>query len=419
MLTPESSVSLASLGAKRADQLARIAEAGLMQQGRVFLLSLDAIRLELGPRWEGRHELIWDTLSRALTKRMPPPDVFVRINDATVLAAIVSVDPYSGQVRCAEVLRSTLAYFLGREAEGDLGMARVSSMSGDSLSCERIDLTAPPPPAPPAARVAGRSPDRWTPPLAGRRLAASFVSERAGLTEMCFDVVPVWRLDQGIVSAYAIRRRLPARLETYTDLDREIMGHRLLDQLLPLLEEYRREGGVFALIISGSFSSASTRRPRLDLLDRCTPVLDVMRQAVIMELEGFGPGIPAGRIRETAAMMTPFFRVLTASVRCPAEADVVVRDYAFQGMAIDASGLSDARIEQTVRSVRRCTGNVVVHAVRPDADEAWLRRLGVSHVTYRLEAGRAAVRPGGSVPDGVAIRLPGPVPESRESRAGG
>ena len=99
MLTPESSVSLASLGATRADQLARIAEAGLMQQGRVFLLSLDAIRLELGPRWEGRHELIWDTLNRALTKRMPPPDVFVRINDATVLAAIVSVDPYSGQVR--------------------------------------------------------------------------------------------------------------------------------------------------------------------------------------------------------------------------------------------------------------------------------------------------------------------------------
>ncbi len=405
MYSPESSVSLASLGAARADQLARIAEAGLMQQGRVFLLSLDAIRLELGPRWPMRQDQICDTLHRALTRSMPPPDVFVRIDDATVLAAVVSVDPYAGQARCAEVLRTTLTYFLGREAEGDLGMARVSDMTGGALSCQPIDLNAPPPAQPVAVPVAGRPPERWTPPLAGRRLAAPFLSERTGLTEMYFDVVPVWRLDQGVISAYAIRRRLAARVDTYSDHDREMMGHSLLDQLVPLLEEYRREGGMFALIISGSFSNASTRRPRLDLLDRCAPVLEVMRQTVIMELEGFGAGIPEGRIRETASMMGPFFRVLTASVRDPAEADAAVRDYAFHGMAIDAAGMSDLRLEQMVRSVRRCTSNVVVHAIRPGADEAWLRSLGVSHVTYRLEAGREAAKAGESVPVEAAIRL--------------
>jgi len=91
MSSLESSVSLATLGAARGDQLARISEAGLMQQGRVFLLSLDAIRLELGPRWVGRHDLIWDTLHRALTKHMPPPDVFVRIDDATVQAVVAQI----------------------------------------------------------------------------------------------------------------------------------------------------------------------------------------------------------------------------------------------------------------------------------------------------------------------------------------
>lgn len=419
MRSPESSVSLSTLGAARADQLARISEAGLMQQGRVFLLSLDAIRLELGPRWQGRHELIWDTLHRALTRAMPPPDVFLRIDDATVMAAVVSVDPYAGQVRCAEVLRTTLTYFLGREAEGDLGISRVSAMTGDALSCQPIDLTAPPPAPPVNTPAAGRSPDRWTPPLAGRRLAAPFVSEAKGLTEMYFDVVPVWRLDQGVISAYAIRRRLPGRADSYSDQDREVMGHRLLDQLLPLLEEYRREGGVFALIITGSFSSASARRPRLNLLDRCAPVLEVMRQAVIMELEGLGAGIPEGRIRETAAMMGPFFRVLTASARDLAEAEAAVRDYAFDGMAIDAAGMSDRRIEQMVRSVRRCTSNVVVHSIRPGADEAWLRRLGVSHVTYRLEAAREVVRPGVSDPDETAIPLAAPAPASTACRAAG
>ncbi len=392
---------LGALGASRADQLARIEDAGLIRQGRVFLLSLDAIRQELGPRWPTRSEIIWDTMHKALVKRMPVPDIFIRIDDATVLAAVASVDAYEGQVRCAEVLGSTLAFFLGRNADSDIRISRVSGLSENSLSCEPVNLSAPPPPrrvrAEAAAAPGSRNGERWKPPLAGRNVTAPFASLDKGTVPMRFEIVPVWRLDQGIVSAYAIRRRLPARLDSYSDHDRELMDQALIDLLVPLLEEYRREGGVFALIAPGSFSTASARRPRLDMVDRLGSVLDVMRQAVMMEIDGVCVGVPSGRIREMASMMKPFFRVLTVCVRSPDEAEAITRDYAFNGVAVDAEHLSAAKLETLIRSLRRWTRNLIVHGLPTGCDEDRLRSLGVSHVSFRETPKIGALTPDGSV----------------------
>lgn len=101
-------LSLSDVGARRADQLKRVADAGLVRQGRVFLLSLDAIKIEMGARWTLRNEIVWETFERDLTRALPAPDVFIRIDDTTILAAISSTDAYSGQVRCAQVLRAAL-----------------------------------------------------------------------------------------------------------------------------------------------------------------------------------------------------------------------------------------------------------------------------------------------------------------------
>lgn len=390
-----------SLGVSRLDQLERIERAGLVRQGRVFLLSLEPIRAELGRRWAGRSDLIWETLERTLARRMPLPDVFIRIDDTTILAAIASVDAYEAQVRCAEALRSTLAFFLGRSADSDVSIARVSRFEGDLIASEPIDLMAPPPPTAPVPHEDGpTAPDRWKPPLAGRRFDGTFLSERRGTVHVAFEVTPVWRLDQEIVGAFKIRRELPAPLETFDDYEREQIDHRMLDHLLPLLDEYRRERGVFALIVPGTFTSASARRPRMEIINRCAPVIDLLRQAVVLQLDGFGAGPPAGRISETAAMMKPFFRMLTACVGDIAESDAVARDYGFQGMAIQADRVSETGLEPLIRRVRRRTPNVMVHGLKPRADIEVLRALGVSHVSY-LEPQAApdgGLIPGGSVP---------------------
>lgn len=383
------SVSISELGASRSDQLQRVMDAGLVKQGRVFTLSLSAIQNQLGARWAARSDQVWDAVHRALVKRMPPPDIFLKLDETTVLAAIASTDAYEGQVRCAEVLRSILVFFLGRAAEEDLNISRVSGLQDGRLSCEALDMTAPPPPSRasleprvfgPAARA--HPAQQWSPPLAGRRYMTPFLSSRGVSVPMLIEVAPVWRLDQDVVSAYALRRRIGCRQSQLTDDDREAMGHVMLDHLVPLLEEYRREGGVFALLVPSFFSNASATRPRLNILGRCAGVMDVMRQVVVLEIEGIEPGVPAGRVAETAAMMRPFANALTVSVRSAAEAQAAVREYAFDGMALDAGKVPEAQLDAVIRTARRRTPNVVVHGARR-GDEARLRGLGASHMSFR------------------------------------
>lgn len=379
-------IQLSHIGTARQDRLEAIMEAGLVQQGKVFSLSLQSIQKELGDRWEGKKDQVWEGVERTLARRLVLPDVFLQLNDTVVLVAIASADAYEGQLRCAEVLRSILTHFLGRAADDDVRLARVSGLTDGVLTCDSVDLTAPPP---------GRSmssqpePDRpahapfganWSPPLAGRSYAAPFLNVRAQPVPMVLEVVPVWRLDRGLVSAYALRRQLPPRVEPTTDEERLAMDMATADRLVALLHEYRREGAMFAIMVPIFYSTVSARRSREKLLERTWEVHDEMRRAVIYEVEGLSAGIPDGRISETTAMMRPFVHSLTACVTDRGQADAVLREYAFTGVAVQ--DIQAESLKPMLERVRRRTANIMVHRVSPGFDEDRLRALGASHITY-------------------------------------
>ena len=378
-------VQISSIGTARQDQLEAIMGAGLVQQGKVFSLSLQSIQSELGDRWEGKKDQVWEAVERALGRRLVLPDIFLQLNDTIVLVAIATADAYEGQIRCAEVLRSILTHFLGRAADDDVRLARVSGVVDGVLTVEAVDLSAPPPSPPVGGTGAARpgaSPvgTEWTPPLAGRSYAAPFLNARAQPIDMLLEVVPVWRLDRGLVSAYALRRQLPPRTAAITDDEQLAMDIATADRLAALLAEYKREGAMFAIMVPIFYSSVSARRSRERLLERTWDVHDQMRRAVIYEVEGLSSGIPDGRIAETAAMMRPFVHSLTACVTDRGQADAVLREYAFTGVAVQ--DLHAAALEPMLVRFRRRTANIMVHRVRPDSDEDYLRSIGASHITY-------------------------------------
>lgn len=376
-------VRLTTLGASRRDQLDRIVEAGLVNQGRVFALSLEPVRLSLGDRWPHKKQQIWDAADRALEKRMPPPDVFLRIDDTTFLAAVASTDPYAAQVRCADALRSLLSFFLGRTADDDVVLTRVAALDGHGLVCEPVDLFAPPP-APGTSvtpTACPRSPEDWTPPLAGRRasLAVRTAGDEPGTVDL--EIAPVWRLDQGVIGAYRINRswrgdRRPTMAQA------EVIDHLTTDFLLPVLEEYRREGGVFAVITPLDFGVVMPARPRLGLISRWSEASDVMRQVVILELEGVDAGVPAGRLGETAAMLAPFFHSVMLEVADQTVASGALREHAFSGVTIDAGRLrSRARLAALIGAARRYTKNIMLLNAPIWAGDEALRAGGISHTT--------------------------------------
>lgn len=394
----------------------RVNTSGLVEKGQVFLLRLDAIRDTLGNRWPRRSEMVWESVERILSKQMPVPDVFLRLNETTILAAIATVEGYEGHLRCLDVLRTTLRFFLGTDVDGEAGVTYVIEITEDEL--RHNPVWDGPVELPTIAKAEGEgqdkagaraeagydgsddgaSPETWKPPLSKRRFDAPFISTQYGKVPMHFEVVPVRRLDQGKVGAYAIRCHLPPRIPALSELDREQMDLAMMGQLNQLLEEYRSERGGFALIVPVSFVSASARRPRRAMVERCGNVLDVMRQAVIAEVGGFGVGAPAGLIYETSAMMKPFFRALTAGVSTAAEAKTVINNYAFNGMAIDASVVG-ARRDALIQMARTRTNNVMVHRVVETGEEAHLKAIGASHVTYLN-------RPQPSVDEGLSAASP-------------
>lgn len=380
-------VSLQHLGAGRGEQLVRIAEAGLVRQGRVFLLSFHAIRTEMGRRWPSRSEIVWQTFERDLTRAMPAPDQFVLIDETTILAAIISTDAYSGQVRCSQVLREVLAFFLGRNQDSDVSMSRVSDLSPHSVLADPIDLTLPPPPMPDAGKLAPPvPPEQWKPPLSSRSARFSFISERDGPVDIELSVTPVWRLDCRSVSAYSIRRRLPRPLSGFTDKDNEAIDLCVVDFLTPLLLDYQREGGMFAVLCPFTFSTLSGRTSRLRLLQHCSGVMHVMRSAVVLEIDGLLRGSPDGRVQETLAMCRPLARVRTVLVTDRSAAEVLSRHHGADGVGIDAAGFTERQLHAVVVAARQRTNNVVVHDVPRTWDMDELRRVGVTHVT---EEGRA------------------------------
>lgn len=377
-------VSTRELVGTRAEQLQRIDDAGLVAQGRVFLLSLEPIKQQIGAKWPARSEVIWDAVERALDKSMPPPDVHLRLNDTSVLVAVASADSYEGQVRCVEVLRTLLSHFLGRSVDADIALSRISRLGDGELSADHIDIAAPPIPsmASPASDAASRAPEDWTPPLTDRVSSGTVALTHYGASDYRIDVVPVWRLDRETISAYAIRITLPSGRDRLSDRDRERLTTLTMEHTLPILADYRKEGGTFALILPMSFSALSARRPRLALLSRCAPFQDIMQRAVIAELTDLDAGIPSGLIRETAAMIKPFFRVLTAAISTPADVSTIYREAAFHGLALRWRSRQIDDLATVLRMGRRRTRNLMVHHVPDDISAESLRAIGASHVTW-------------------------------------
>lgn len=382
-------VSVASVSASRRGQLERILDAGLVQQGRVFALSLKAIQVQLGPRWEQRKDHVWEALERALSRKMPPPDVFMRVEDTTILAAVASSNAYEAQMKCAEVLRSVLTFFLGRSADEDIDISRVSGLADGELTFETVDLTAPPSAlarydAVPKPGPVARTPDEWTPPLAGRSYAAPFRDRRGEIVPMVLDVTAVWRLDDGIIGAYALRRRLPQRIGPLNDEEREQVDNATFSRLIELLEEYQREGGLFALIAPIHFETISSRRSRINLLGRCSSVRSTMRQAVVLEIQGLSGGMPHGRLQEAASMMRPFVHSAMANVGERTVVDFAMREYPFSALTAEVGGRAQGfdRLSALIAAMRRRNRNVMVHRVPPKA-EAFVKTLGVTHITLQ------------------------------------
>ena len=99
--------------------LEHLQASGLVAQGRVNVISLQAIADQLGPRWAMRRDLVHDHVDRSLERQFGGQSLFQRVSDTDYVICQPEQSALAGQARCLNCLREILHHFLGAAAVAD------------------------------------------------------------------------------------------------------------------------------------------------------------------------------------------------------------------------------------------------------------------------------------------------------------
>src|SRR5580704_282913 len=130
---------LATADAQQA--LERLQSSSILGEGKVCLMSLDAVRERLGPRWPARRDRVYDHAQQTLRRQLGPHGFFLRISETDIMVAQPNVGRIAGQAYCLNCLREVLTYFLGEALISDIMVHEFTSIEGGHVSARTLDAT--------------------------------------------------------------------------------------------------------------------------------------------------------------------------------------------------------------------------------------------------------------------------------------
>jgi hypothetical protein len=373
---------IVSAGAR--DTLERINNPALLGAGAVNIIGLDAVRLQLGERWQRKAARVWEHTEREIERTLGPTALFLRVDDVSYLIAQPGEEGFAAQAACLTILQDVLKFFLGELRPGDVSVRQVTKLDGGEIASAPIDPAAlrrrPPRPAEetadtPAERaaeavsgpLADHAPAPWRPPLAGRGFHIGLTPHKGEPFELELKVEPVWNLRRGLITSFLVDRPT-ARLRAEPD-ELEEMDVATAAYVATLLEEHLKQGGPLALHVPISFASLATQRSRERLMRATRHVRDQMKACVLVEIDHLDPGVPPSRLIEVVGLVRSLCGGVLARVR-PSKAGMeAVRRCGLRGIVAEADrlGLNDGggavRLKAYAAIARDIAPNVLIHGL--------------------------------------------------------
>src|ERR1700722_11784157 len=127
-------------GAEQALKL--IAESAALEEGKVALVSLVALRSRLGRKWPMRRDLAQEHIERSIARHVGADGFFVRLSETDYLVAQPKTAPLVGQLACLSALRATLDFLLGEAVIADIVVHEVKAITAGAIEGCRIDVAA-------------------------------------------------------------------------------------------------------------------------------------------------------------------------------------------------------------------------------------------------------------------------------------
>ncbi|HWF75569.1 MAG TPA: hypothetical protein VN694_00205 [Caulobacteraceae bacterium] len=284
----------------------------LLAQGKINVISLEAIARRLGPKWKLRSELVHEHAQRSLGAQLGAQALVQQISDTDYVVAQPEAPRAAAQLMCLNCLRGILMHFLGEAPLAELTLHEVTRIDADGIYGRPVDFaqaetqellergTAAPPP-----ERARRAMDTWTPFVTstGVRVALAATLEPVVLLKTSNRIG--YRIAVRVhhqTTFAALTRREHERLST-GDLERIDFGSiaRGLDRLRSL----RAASKPPALILPVSYVTVQSRSGRatlISLLRRARAFVDV---GLICEIAGVESAPPA-TLAEAIASLRPF-----------------------------------------------------------------------------------------------------------------
>ena len=371
--------------------LERFQASGMLEEGRINLIGLDAIATRLGDRWEGRREQVYQHVERTLARHLESGGFFQRVSPTDYLVVQPELGKFGGQASCMLYLRDLLSHFLGGAAPEALDVLEVTSLSGGRIFAAEIDGAY----ALDAARTEPRVippedsplPEAWNPFVAadGRTLRVSCVLE------------PVFELKTFTQIGFRITRRVISvpdgaelnaqALRNLTTADVERVDHATIARGVSRLRSEQGNAKQPTLLLPVSYTTLASQRGRAPLIARFKDATAGVEKGLVCEICDI-EGVPGSALAAVAVLIKPFCLIVVGKLReAPARTPEDLRGVRLQGVAFEAGQhpLDHQEFmtwaERAVANAKRVARSVIIHGLSGTEYLALAGLAGASHAS--------------------------------------
>lgn len=409
---PSNAEKLQSLGVDRlaaadgAAMLEHLEGSPLIAEGRVALISLEAVRERMADRWPYKREQVWEQIERCIQRQMGALVMSARVTDTDFVVAQPQVERYAAHAGCLSVLREILTFFLGEARTADLRLREVTSLSGGVIDGRKVDprtvmveaakaqaASAAPAPSVVVPEIAAEdaSPDRWSPFVAGdgRRLKVS-----------C-RIHPVFELRELRLVGHRLEPRVSdMRTGNFLDGqgvtllspgDRERVDLATIARGVSRLRATEQNSRQPLLMLPAAFTTLGSTRGRIALSQalREARIDDATR--IVCEIHELD-GAPSARLLEAVSLVRPFCYATVGQVRDDRRSIEAAARGGLGGVVLDLAGREEndqdlmVRLHAFAALARAQVKVAMAFGLSTPRQLALARLAGLTHASMHAEA---------------------------------
>lgn len=389
----------------------RFGDPDLLSEGKVNLISLDAVVERLGARWAQRRDHIQDHVDRTLQRGLGAQGYHLRISETDFLVCQPELGRFSGQAACLQILGEILTHFLGEATQADQFVHQVTKISANAIEAWRVraieveEGEQAERQAQSASQKAGRTLDRWTPFVAsdGRELGVTCSLEPV-IELKSFGRIG-FRMAARVVVIASGETLTPGGIGQLSSADLLRID---LATLARGMERLRAVAGGCrqpSLIAPVSFVTLSSRRGRGEVAKLLMEARGLVKRGVICEIRGI-EGVPQGVMLSAISLIRPYCLFVVAHISAAPPAVSTLGQLKRSGMhALSVEcprGLADAAylrwMKATIEAARAVVRSTLLYGVPSHRHTTLAARLGATHASVRDPTDPAAPGPGSPSP---------------------